>query len=377
MNGVHVICPCCGTEIEIGDNTTTVKGSGQLPDGIYTLIPKNDKKLKALADLGFDTSKFFNGFGGTGSGSSSFSRSSGFSGSSASADRPEDYDDCTPDPQADEDAIQQEIMSDGYIEGKNLFRRWVMAQMFRALESGDYQKYYRENYNYLYQWKVVVDEFKAQSHITDMEELRIRQTFFNWTVLYNMLQDYRKKFLSFTKNSKKFGEKDNKYIFVPYNANYYLSEVPTTLNEIDTLLEHVKNTGTSVLPTTQGDPAQLYNYASQIYKLIKGFNNSWPRLKNNTPKAPAFREAFMAAGAYYTLENMIKFHGCYIYVNDYINEYLNTSFDTDDVLSQDLSLEVLKQFKKKYNCYTSYYRAYDIFKLMLDTIEKNKFQEDW
>ena len=356
-NNVHVICPCCGTEIEIGNGNAQVS-NGELPDGVYTLIPKNDQKLNALKDMGIDITKFFSSFG-SGLGGVSCNNTSVGSFASGSADRKSEM------VSSERDEIAEEIMSEGYVEGKNLFRRWVMAQMMRALASGDYQKYYR-NYPYIYSWKVVADEFKAQAKIKDAEELAIRQKFFNAGVVINMLYHYEKQAKSYLKHAKKYKVNNKTFVDIPYCRPFDLSKRDEFIKEIINYRKRVEVCADS--------PTALADLVPKIHQFVKGYSseNNRVRLPINAKKCVDFREAFMAAGAYYTLENMIKFHGCVIHNNDFISHYTGYG-DSCTPFTKAESLIVLNKFKEKY-CNGD---AYILFKLMTDTIKSNNYSIDW
>lgn len=56
---------------------------------------------------------------------------------------------------------------------------------------------------------------------------------------------------------------------------------------------------------------QVSDDYKRIYNLLKDFDVV--RLPEDTPKCPQWVEAFKGAGAYYTLENMIKYHNVNLY----------------------------------------------------------------
>ena len=76
-----------------------------------------------------------------------------------------------------------------------------------------------------------------------------------------------------------------------------------------------------------------------------------------TPKSKAWINAFKANGAYYTMDNMIKFHGC---------RFKN---DMSEMLSLDESLSELK--KSVETCRPTEF--YKLFGLMKEFIEYNEY----
>lgn len=57
----RVLCPCCGTEIEVPDQTSAANHVSSLPtDGTYFLIPKTNSKGEPVQDKLFDFMKNMN-----------------------------------------------------------------------------------------------------------------------------------------------------------------------------------------------------------------------------------------------------------------------------------------------------------------------------
>lgn len=51
------------------------------------------------------------------------------------------------------------------------------------------------------------------------------------------------------------------------------------------------------------------NY-NEIYKIVKNFMNDMISLPYNAPKSKAWIDAYKGEGAFYTLKNLVMFHGC-------------------------------------------------------------------
>lgn len=336
MSNINVICPHCGGEIEFNENMKGYCDNSKLPNGTYVLVPKEkmDKKMRSLKDMGFDVSKFFDGF-------TSATNNTGRTIPNRQNEYPDDED----------DDIEEMIKSDGYIEGNHLWRRWVMAQMFRALKYKDgYDAYYRIYYRYDYQWKTLLNEIKAQSKIKDKEELEYRQLYFNEDVFKAMLSDYLKKLKKYISN-KKYTDK-NGNVRIPYYGIYNHDTVRITISYIGDLLY-------------QDDIWNVKTVRRAIDILIP--------LPKQTTKCTEWKAAFRGAGAYYTLDNMIKFHGCKLPTTNQIINICGRKGNEKTYNITD-SIKNLNKIAKYFAAFESNFKMLDILK---DTIAANDFVPAW
>jgi hypothetical protein len=97
----------------------------------------------------------------------------------------------------------------------------------------------------------------------------------------------------------------------------------------------------------------------EMIKAVETFTKHCPLVKT-LAKAAAWKNAFKGTGAYYTMDNMIKFHGCKFTVED--NNGNKTTLDMDK------SLRYLEMKTADYQ--NEYYRLYA---LMRKFIEDNNF----
>lgn len=64
-------------------------------------------------------------------------------------------------------------IKNGYVRNSKLHRRWVMAQMFRMLNSSlGYNEYLKQRYDYKYQFNMLIDELNVLGHIPCSIRLR-------------------------------------------------------------------------------------------------------------------------------------------------------------------------------------------------------------
>ena len=97
----------------------------------------------------------------------------------------------------DDDPIYELIEEGGHVPERRLFRRWVMAQMFRILRKmSDYKLNFTQClqfHGYEYSWKMLVEEIRVQERLYkagDIENFNERHRFFNETVVLDMMDDY-------------------------------------------------------------------------------------------------------------------------------------------------------------------------------------------
>ncbi len=206
----------------------------------------------------------------------------------------------------DDDPIFEYIVTAGTVNNKHLFRRWVMAQMFHMLTEKDYHGRVRgftdalHRRGYDYTWTMVVKELYAQMKMWqngDKENFAIRHLFFNANVVGAMarfdIAELRKAVAT---------RKIKKCKGVPYvtlqRGNYFVADLEkkvfAPLEKLADDIARAKNI------------TALY-YATRAYDTAK-FNVKW-----DTPQCPKWVDAYKGAGAYYTLQNMIRFHKCYLW----------------------------------------------------------------
>lgn len=220
--------------------------------------------------------------------------------------------DGVPEQVTDDDPIFSKIAEGGYINHYKLFRRWVMAQMFRTLR---YMKGSGRNFNetlqltgYEYQWRVLENEFYAQSKMEkhgDRVSLLQRKRWFNGEVASGMVDDYQRKLqryieteLMYRTNSR--GEKVYKHKCkgVPYvrlaGRNIFVADlnakVYSPLLTLASKMRGAKNT-------------------KELYDLVRKFNNQRKNLRGSVKQSEDFINAFKGSGAYFTMRNLIMFHG--------------------------------------------------------------------
>lgn len=208
----------------------------------------------------------------------------------------------------EDDPIFQAIIIQGTIPNRQLFRRWVMAQMFRIIyittnTHGAYKPIgvseVIRNMGYEYQWKMLNNELYAQHKMMqngDVDNFRDRNRWFNKRVVLDMAKDYIEKL------KKRFEKlKLRKCKGVPYKRingqNIFVDDFDKKV--IKPLLfavhkiQHAENT-------------------YELWHSVQEFNKRRIKMHWGTPQNAAWLDAYKGAGAFFTMQNMIRFHNCVI-----------------------------------------------------------------
>lgn len=341
MKETKVICPKCGTEFEIAEHeyvsagvvigkdsglgTVVLKAAGEAP------VTKAQKRMEALKAAGIDTSGLF----------------AMQTGDIARLDNgvlsvvPED------------DPIYSAIINGGTIPDRHLFRRWVMAQMFHLL-IGDFTKNLRRK-GYEYQWHMIEDELKVQSKLyyNDKENFVERNKWFNQRVVISLCEEYLcqlRKRLDYLKKNKTHTCKGVPYIKFG-GKNIFISDLYNkVIAPVDRAISKIKYAA---------DPVELYVAYTKFKKVYVRMNH----LKMDT----AFIDAYKGVGAYYTMKNLVLFHGCNFVDKD------------GKKLSQSESMRYLAKKADQYASNSEGWRLFGVMKKLLQDnhIDIQKKIDSW
>lgn len=317
---IKFICENCGSETVIDEidgfvatccDNNTLKTVNLRPQVIKNnnagdkKMNKSDVRIKKLEAAGFDVSKFENLFG--------------------SSNLDALLNSCMNDPVAEE-------ISKTDIKNPHLFRRWVMAQTFRLLgDDMDWTKRFQARYRIKYQWDMLTREFEALDAIKrsrDTEALEERLMFFNKKVLIDCFTEYnRMLYKKYLTNSKKARECNGiKRKFYELQATRH-TECIEVVNKIISTIQIINEHNFIGLAN------YIRSFASSAeFKHIPSYKCTY-----------SFIDSYKGAGAYYTLQNMFRFHGVY-----------GLSDSGNLLLSKEMSLDNLHDRAVKYK--DSYYK---------------------
>lgn len=296
MSEIKFNCPACGTELTVsaadthncGPQSSTVQ-----IDELHVHTPgatRNNRaqaKIEALRAAGVNVSNLFSMQGADGS-DVLVRRKGGFF-----------------QPVPDDDPIFAAIITGKTVPNRRLFRRWVMAQMFHMLTQKRYEEYrpmgFTEALNqkgYKYSWEMTVEEFRVQAKlfINDKENFAERNRWFNKEVAIAMAEHYIVQLENHIKTLKKRKCKGVPYVHL-YKRDIFVSDLPAKVyRPLYHALDNIRGART---------PQNLYSALAKFHSEIK---KTW--LAYGTPQSPAFKDAYKGVGAFYTLKNLILFHGC-------------------------------------------------------------------
>lgn len=256
----------------------------------------------------------------------------------------------------DDDVVKQ-IKEKGYVFNPRTDGRWVCAQTFKMLNSSSYNPgikgyeygwnaYLRNNYPYMYQFKMMKDELHKlakmeQSNDPEFEKL---SRFFTKDVVVETCKHYIRQLNKFIKNQKIRHCNGKPYVKLawPYGDVF--------IDDLECRIFNVLNADLYVITISK-------NYIELEYNLI-AFMKHMCKLPDYTPKCEQWKTAFKGKGAYLTLLNIVKFHGC---------EVIN--YETSEVLNRDDSVAYIENLLDTYHS-KEYWKFHELLKA---TIKFNHF----
>lgn len=193
----------------------------------------------------------------------------------------------------DDDPIYKDIFGGKTIRDYKLFRRWVLAQTFRMLRN-DYTRSLKWK-GYEYQWRMLEEELRVQSILAkkDPENFEKRNRFFNKKVVVEMCGQYKQDLVAYIDSLKTKKCKGVDYKTV-YGKNIFVEDIYTRIySPIYAAIYRVEKT----------------NSSAALYDAVHKLNKVRVPMHSDTPQIKAWMDAYKAAGAYYSMENLIRFHG--------------------------------------------------------------------
>lgn len=307
-NETKVVCPKCGAEFAIAEKTHITVGIAIGKDaGLGTIHPqvvgqdkpaskqtklpgKADERIAALKAHGIDVSGFFSMKGADG------------------GEYVGRLEDGKMSIIADDDPIYNAILNDGDVYNWKLARRWVMSQMFHMLAKEGTDKWGRIQNSiteqirckgYDYMWQQLEDELYAQYKMAqhgDKENFEDRNRWFNKELVVKMLEDYRYQLHLHVKNHVKV----QKCKGIPYKRicgeNVFIDDIQ---KKVFAPIEELKQ------------KAFKCTSAYMLYVLVHRCNREVRNNRGWHPKqCAAWIDAYKGAGAFFTMQNMIRYHGC-------------------------------------------------------------------
>ena len=223
---------------------------------------------------------------------------------------PVDMDDATID------EVGKHIVEGGYVSNWKLFRRWVMSQMFHMLR--DMDKNGRtfndvlQHKGYEYQWRMLENELYAQMKMVahgDHENAGARNRWFGGFVAADMAYDYIKKLRKYVDNNLIYKVKKDAHGNVKKAYKHTCKGNPyVRLQNEDIFVADLEK---KVYAPLGNLARKMYdsNTYKEVYDAVHEFNKKRKHLAWDTKQADAFITAYKGSGSYYTMRNLIMFHG--------------------------------------------------------------------
>lgn len=338
----EVICPNCKTSFKV-DNGENIVDTNKL-SGTVELVPetiRNENKGENTMDLGTINFK-----GMTQEEKNEVLKAMGFN--------PFDFTNSVDKT----DSVVQEIYENGYVKNEKLHRRWITAQTLRLLgwyygvtkeKSWNGSLYTKDEwtnnvnakYNWTYIFKMLVNEYNSLAHL---KGISFREEIFSPNRLHTIFNEYIKCLREYfdslrTKNCKG----------VPYKTiggrNVFISDFE-------------KKVVTPMRLFFANDiqrSAISKDYKALYYGLTVFLSKYFIKLPNSTPLSKTWVDMFKKAGAYYTMENLVKYSGLKL-----------KNYKTDELLNRDDSLIYLEECKSQ--------QGYQLLALLKRSLEVNDFK---
>lgn len=279
----RVMCPVCGTEFAIGEHEHAVKGGVAIgkDSGLGDVYLPVSKRGDALKAAGIDPSKYF-AIQIPGGGEQMMMKTA----------------DGKAVPVSDDDPILAAIRKGGTVPNRSLFRRWIMSQVFHGLMWKWGFTDWVKSHGYDYQWKMLVEELRVQAKLygKDMENFEARNRWFNRELAVTMAQDYIEQMTDDFQSRPTHKCKGVPYVKF-FRENIFVSDMNKKL----------------VWPMTELKAA-IYNAKTpqKLYEALRAFNKARMQGGNsgNYKQCAEWKDAYKGMGAYATMQNLLRFHGC-------------------------------------------------------------------
>ncbi len=196
------------------------------------------------------------------------------------------------------DPIFASIIKNGVVPERSLFRRWVLSQTFHMLAVG--RDKYLDDKNCDYQFKMLDDELRTQVKLekNDGENFAMRNRWFNKTTVANILTEHLSNVLVYALSLKR------KKTRAMSEATFVLAGKTITESEMMTkVVDPIKKAIAAVRSST--DAKTLYDAFLIFFRGRSVFTH-----RHSIALSATWKDAYLASGAYFSMRNLILFHGC-------------------------------------------------------------------
>ena len=207
----------------------------------------------------------------------------------------------------DLDELEKRVFENGYVKNTRLYRRFVLAQLMRMMNSRDGFTKSLRRLGYKYQWKMTIEEIRVLSILeqNDIECFKERNRWFNASMVIEMLDEYIDHVSKHIETIRIRNCKGRPYISIDHRC-IFVDEVKNKL------IQPILN----MIARIRKIPANSATHYRDLYKAICNFVPCRTLSNYLTPQSCAFIDAYKGEGAFYALKNLILFHGCKVYLDE-------------------------------------------------------------
>ncbi|MCM1140196.1 MAG: ubiquitin carboxyl-hydrolase [Muribaculum sp.] len=275
---INVNCPNCGTSITIAEvseptNNTTINKA-----------MKAEAKLEALRNAGVNVDNLFS--------------MKSVNGQEIIARMESGNLTVVPD----DDPIFAVIIEGGTVYNPKIARRWVTAQTFHMLTFDS--RWRGEGFvaalrakGYKYMWKMILREIHAQFKMSkkDPENFKARNRWFNASTVSDICYDYFSQLHYYVEELRVRHCKGVPYVKIK-STNVFVADLNSKVfRPLDALAKRVRRSAS---------PSELFYNVRDFVEMAERW---WMPYEAEMPQE--FINAYKGVGAYYTMKNLILFHG--------------------------------------------------------------------
>jgi hypothetical protein len=251
------------------------------------------------------------------------------------------------------DPVVQEMYENGYVKNEKLHRRWITAQTMRLLGwstgvqklttywgTTAHQDSWAENVNNKYNWHYIfrqlLNEINAIQHLPEDSPRRI---FFSENNISYIFDEYIERVEKYVKTLERKNCKGVPYVTLS-GKNIFVDDIQSKV--INPLKRHSARLN-----------CDYHSLQNGIKALLK--SPYYVKLPKTTSLSRTWIECFKASGAYYTMENLVKYSGLKL-----------VNYETKQMLDRESSLKYLQSCKNN--------EGYQLLALLKESLFKNDFK---
>lgn len=262
------------------------------------------------------------------------------------------------------------IEETGFIEVDGIVRRWIPSQCLQMLYHQDYRgrtvgfhdMLKRKGYDY--GWDVLIADLKRQAKLfadKDSEGYNDRNRWYNKTVALDMANHYIFCLKEYVKGLPEHNHKKRKYVKIRVKwlndgRGIHCDELLSFYDRLEALIKRISLSKT---------PKTLLAAVEDFNKLRRG-------IYFQSELCASFMNAYKAAGAYYTIKDLIMFEGCLLQVNGKGETYFSCR-ESHHFVEQEQSLAALESKAANIVIRGVNVCGYEMLGLLKEFLKYNKF----